>query len=352
MPDVTIDSSYDGGDDDGSAGNYDSTGRLNLESYQRAQVRSWGEVIRTYVRRSDAKAMFSWYFPSGGYDDVTRAPVGTMKPAAWFGAHWESTHHDGNHKHISMETPDSTGALQTRFEIVIGDQAVNGAIAGLDKTRILTNQADLVVRTSNGQVLRLQAPGGTEKAIEFGNTVDGGEARWKIRATGEAETGSDAGTNLQIARCDDTGAVVDSPVVINRATGKTSLTGGLDVSRAGGNSLQVYPQIPNGQGAYVEGLTSSTRAYQATVAGDAVYRFAVGADGRVDWGNGTAARDTNLYRAATNVLKTDSVLSVGSGVVRLTSTTSPPATGPAMYVEGGALKFIGASGTVTTLAPA
>lgn len=346
MPDTIIDSSYAGGDDDGVAGHYDSTGRLVLESYQRAQVNSLGEVIRVFLKRSDAKAMAAWYFPSGGFD-VNRNPVGTFKPVAWIGAHWESTNHDGNHKHFSIETPDSTGALQTRLEFVIGDQAVDNAIAGLNKTRILTNQADFVVRCSNGQVLRLQAPAGVEKALEFGNTPDGTRARWKIRATSEAESTSDAGTNFQIVRHDDAGAVVDSPVMINRATGKTSLTGGLDVSRAGGNSLQVYPQVPNGQGAHVEGLTAGTRAYQATVAGDAVYRVAMYSDGRLEWGDGTNARDVNLYRKGAGQLGTDDAVFIGN-----TAAPATPTGGGVLFVEAGALKYKGSSGTVSVIAPA
>src|SRR5918999_781633 len=215
MPDVTFVSSYNGGDDDGAPGHYDSTTRLVLESFQRAQVASWGEVVRVYLRRSDAKGMLAWYFPAGGYSGDGN-PVGGFNPVAWADAHWESTHHNGLHKHWSVETPDSSGALQTRFEILIGDQTVEDAIAGLNKTRILTNLADLVVRCSNGQVLRLQAPAGQEKTIELGNAVDGSAARWKIRQTGEAETGSGAGSNLQVARCDDTGAVVDAPLAITR----------------------------------------------------------------------------------------------------------------------------------------
>ena len=40
------------------------------------------------------------------------------------------------------------------------------------------------------------------------------------------------------------------------------------------------------------------------------------------------------------------------GALKLSNVTTPPSTGPALYVEGGALKFIGGSGTVTVLASA
>lgn len=349
MPDTTINSSYAGGDDDGAPGHYDSTGRLVLESHQRAQVNSWGEVLRNFNRRADAKTMYAWYFPTGGYD-ANRMPVGPFKAAVWVGAHWESTHHNGLHKHWSVETPDPAGALQTRFEVVFGDQAVGDSIAGLTKTRILTNLADFVVRTTNGQVFRLATAAGAEKVIEFANDAAGAAPRWRIRQTAEAETGAGAGSNLQIVRYDDAGAAVDSPVTVDRKTGKTTLGGGLDVSRATGNTAQLYPQGA-AHGELVTGLATTVRAYQATVAGDAVYRVAVFADGRIEWGSGLAARDTALFRSAPGVLKTEGTFHVGGGVLRLDDVVTPPTTGPALFVDGGALKYVGAAGTVTTIAP-
>jgi hypothetical protein len=38
---------------------------------------------------------------------------------------------------------------------------------------------------------------------------------------------------------------------------------------------------------------------------DSVSRFTVRADGRLDWGSGSATQETNLYRSAANTLKTD-----------------------------------------------
>src|SRR5690606_36157134 len=72
---IRIRSSYEGGEDDGQPGHFDSTGRLNLESYQRASFHSYGEVIRIYSRRADSKQMIAWYGPTS-YDMQTREPVG------------------------------------------------------------------------------------------------------------------------------------------------------------------------------------------------------------------------------------------------------------------------------------
>jgi hypothetical protein len=58
----------------------------------------------------------------------------------------------------------------------------------------------------------------------------------------------------------------------------------------------------------------SAFGYKSKVAGDSVDRFIVQADGAFAWGPGNAARDTNLYRSAANVLKTDDSLDVGGNI--------------------------------------
>ncbi len=292
---VSIPSSFAGGEDDGEVGQFDSTGRLNLYSYQRADVRSYGETIRHYLMRKDAKAMAAWYFPSGGYD-VNRNPVGSMKPVVWAGAHWEANNHGSNHKHWSVETPDTTGAIQTRFEVRFGNPSVDNAIAGRDKTLIMTNLADLVVRCSNGQELRLSAPAGVEKGLMFSLDSEGADQyrRWKIRSTNEAEAGANAGSNWQLVRYDDTGTLIDTPIVVSRSTGNISLGPGIVARRAS---------------ASVSSLSLNTTS-----------------------------------------------LGGGVGVVAVGNATTAPASNPTgggvLFAEGGALKWRGSSGTVTTIAPA
>ena len=212
---ITIQSSAEGGEDDGTG--FDSTSRLNLESYQRAGFASFGEVIRIFLRKAKAKAMAAWYFPQGGYD-ANGDPVGTFKPVVWIGAHWRSNDGLSLHKHWSVETPDSTGALQTRLEIPFGDPTVDNAVAGLDKTTIKTNQADLVVRCTNGQELRLAATDSHPKRITFSLDSDGGEAsrRWQIEA-------SSSGAHLLFKRYNDAGTFVDTPLFMNRNNGRVGI---------------------------------------------------------------------------------------------------------------------------------
>lgn len=60
----------------------------------------------------------------------------------------------------------------------------------------------------------------------------GGNNRWGILASNEAESGSNAGSNFSIARYNDASGLIDNTVVINRATGNITLTGSLTTTGA------------------------------------------------------------------------------------------------------------------------
>lgn len=66
------------------------------------------------------------------------------------------------------------------------------------------------------QVLNLSAAAGQQKQINFrSNSV----TRWILLSTLEAESGSDAGSNLQILARTDAGVAIDTPLTITRAAG-------------------------------------------------------------------------------------------------------------------------------------
>jgi hypothetical protein len=64
---------------------------------------------------------------------------------------------------------------------------------------------------------------------------------------------------------------------------------------------------------YMVGAAATSNKYSARVTGDAVSRFIMQADGKITWGDGTNAGDTNLYRSAAGSLKTDGIFTVGGG---------------------------------------
>lgn len=350
---LNVISSYAGGDDDGTG--TDSTGRLNLYSYQRANTYSFGESIRHFLMRADAKTMQAFYMPvqsankKGGYDGTTRDPKTSgigWKPVVWQGAHYEANDHGSIHGHWELEIADSNGALQGRLEIPFIDQAADGsttvdnATIGVDYANIRTNLADLSVRAQNiasgpysGQTTCLRVGGGNDrnKEIHLSISSDMGTAsrRWVLRANSTTEAGSNAGTDFQLLAYDDTGTLITQALHAERKTGNVGMgtvspDARLHVKRNTGQVVHVEALATTQSAILVDGVDATVKALQAQVAGDTVKRFQILTDGTVFWGSGSAAQDTNLYRSAANVLKTDDKLiaALGLGVGNSASATT------------------------------
>lgn len=67
----------------------------------------------------------------------------------------------------------------------------------------------------------------------------------------------------------------------------------------------------------------SDEAVSARVSADSIPRIRIDAGGRITWGSGSSAGDTNLYRDAENVLKTDDLFKATGGLVTITSNGAP-----------------------------
>lgn len=108
--------------------------------------------------------------------------------------------------------------------------------------------------------------------------------------------------------------------------GNTTVAGDLAASGSlgwgGGNLLPSSNDVPRKSMSNVwtsgdqvgERASPDVGTWLSRVAGDANYRHIIHANGRQEWGDGTNARDTNLYRAAANVLQTDDKLIAGGGL--------------------------------------
>lgn len=257
---------------------------------------------------------------------LTTVPRSTV----WIGAHYEAQDATTLHGHWSLEVPDASDALRTRFEIKLAD--ANGII-GLDKTLVQTASADLVVDCSNDQVLRLRTGAGASKYIEWGNDQWGALPRWKIGSPGLAESGSNAGSNFAIERFNDAGVAQDLPVQITRSNGKVTFGGalgtcaGVQINRASaGIALTVNTNITGATGAIANdfgALDATSRFVQTHITSDTNFRLVIFADGKFEWGQGATTRDLNMYRktGATPVLVTDSPFAAG----RITTAARPTA---------------------------
>lgn len=96
---------------------------------------------------------------------------------------------------------------------------------------------------------------------------------------------------------------------------------------------------------HVVGADSSNRAIGAQLGADTNARWMVDINGRTEWGSGVAVRDVALYRKGADLLATDDALFLANQA----SQPATPSGGGVLFVESGALKFKGSSGTVTTL---
>lgn len=92
--------------------------------------------------------------------------------------------------------------------------------------------------------------------------------------------------------------------------------------------------------------TASGGMYVATANGYG--RIALTPTGSVEFGDGTNARDTSLYRKAANQLATDNTLFMANQIAE----PATPTAGGVLFIQAGALKYKGSGGTVTTLGPA
>lgn len=90
------------------------------------------------------------------------------------------------------------------------------------------------------------------------------------------------------------------------------------------------------------GAATTTDAVTSKVTGDAASRFVVNSGGNLEWGDGTAAVDTNLYRFGANILATDDTLYAGAASGA--STMKIGAAGPASEA-GIAFSFTGSFDT-------
>lgn len=352
--------------DTGGENTSDSTSRVQVQSYQRAESPNhFGEGVRLDLNADNAKNMIAWR-------DAFTDPE-NPKSVAWIGAHYlPNDPEDPVHQHISIETKDGTSdGIYTRFEIPYGH----------DVTSVRVVNANLIAFGYPAVIANVPAG---EKAINFTNdtgslAVDANR-RWAVKVDNTAESGSQAGSDFRVTRFNDAGTAVTSPLFIKRSTGNVGISPDATVttpnaalhverSTAGVGVLSKVTFASAGPAFTSELADTSSWGFSAQVAGDSVARWRARSDGRLEWGPGNGARDAYLYRdtafrlrtlefaVETNLrvgLATGNPPGAGSGVgcIAVANAATVPTTNPSggvLYVEAGALKYRGSSGTVTTL---
>lgn len=296
-------------------GEYDSTGRIVLTSYQNGSGTSQGgsegtlasEVLRFRVARRRAKAAEAWQVPVAGYDANEDAILTNgWRTVAFVHAHYDSNTLGDYHSHWQVETPTSTGQITNRFSVSFGDTTTGAIGVDIASVEVVSSNFFFKGATSGANYIKM----------------------WNDGAQLEIQSASNKAT----------------------AVFRNSI--------ASATNTQPILQLT--------GTDSGNRLIGGNIPADTNNRFSVEVSGRIEWGSGAAARDVNLFRSSADVLRTDDSLSVGTNLrVNTTSTasgvgifamanattlpTGTPAGGGVLYVEAGALKYKGSSGTITVL---
>lgn len=377
----------------------EDTRRIRIISYQKQETENsfnGGEAI-WFDTAPLAKSMLTWRLPMPTTDRWTNRTVLPIQSEAysdaewerivWVGAHWfaQDQVDDENptdiHGHWSVEVPDEEGFLRTRFSVYFTDRTDKTKV-GCDQALISTSLSDFMV--GDGRFI-LTGDHNNEKTVEFSRLDDALTGRrWTLGTDGQAEgtPGDNTGASFRLRRFSDTGVALGTVLFVRRVNGEITIgseayTGASDpaqlfVNHGGGaqNGVLVQPSSALTTGAAFKSrlTTSSEPSYQSRVASETHARFAIRADGRVTWGDGTNATDTILERVAANRLETPGEFNVGRslriggataggsiGAICIANANTIPnadISGGILYVEGGALKYRGSAGTITTLGAA
>lgn len=125
---------------------------------------------------------------------------------------------------------DAGGAIDSPFICV---RASAGAITlGGTSARPITATGNFTAQGTShafgananaGTTLQINAAAGNNRQMQFRTA---GALRWNILATSAAESGSDAGSEFNLAAYNDAGTFIDNPLIFVRASGGTMTLGG------------------------------------------------------------------------------------------------------------------------------
>jgi hypothetical protein len=171
--------------------------------------------------------------------------IGTSSPSSYHANADNLVIQDSGNAGITIATTDSAYFSQINFaDGTSGAQAYTGILryAHSDNSlRIIVNTGEKMRIDSSGNVgigtsspddklhvystssldhIKVDGPAAINRNVQFSTA---GSARWNIYANSTAETGSNAGSNLSIARYADNGSYIGGAVLIERSTGNVGI---------------------------------------------------------------------------------------------------------------------------------
>jgi Protein of unknown function (DUF2793) len=332
-----------------------TTRRINLTSYAETDSSGASEVMRLFFTKPAAASVNASKAAIAFYDGSDSTPGHAV---AWVQAHdyLHTPDSGGNnrHKHFSIEVQDSSGvSVQTRLSIPYGyDTTEMGVFSS--NFNVVGNKMRVSAGAGNVRMLELCG------SLSSNLTPDTSHQRWQLVANATAESGSNVGSDFELRNFSDTGTGISTGVTCKRSNGFVGLGG----NTSPGQLLDVGISSASGTAAFARvnrGTTSQLSGYLLATAG--VERWAIRFPN--DTTNDLHFRDVNagktpmvLENGGVNIqlISATKAFGGGSGVIGIASCTTPPASNPAgggvLYVDAGALKYRGSSGTVTTIGAA
>lgn len=187
--------------------------------------------------------------------------------------------------------------------------------------------------------------------------VDPTSKRLKVSATGLPGGGDVVGpasaTDNAIARFDTTtGKLLQNSVVTIGDTGavRGPIAIGIGKNESASIRLEILTNGTFTQGVRVEGDLTTRLGFSSFVTADAQVRFTNNIAGLHAWGDGASVADTNLYRSAADVLKTDDAFQALSfnGLTVTTTTGTFTLTNAKTFAVTNTITLSGTDSTVMT----
>lgn len=153
---------------------------------------------------------------------ATATKLATARTLSWTGDVTGSTTYDGSGNSSAALTLAASGVTAGRYgPVTVNAKGLVTAASAADTT--LVNSLTLTRSDAGSTSLVFNAPTGNYRFFRF---LTAGTLRWDFGIDNVAESGSNAGSNFYLNRFDDTGAYIDNPFRIVRATGEVQFVRG------------------------------------------------------------------------------------------------------------------------------
>lgn len=217
------------------------------------------------------------------------------------------------HAGLRVTTTTRT-VLASNFYVKVGADDGGGGLTTPQYGVSATGSANVTV--SSGQLNAVTAgwnDGGGNTIFQRGTTVTGTGITTSLPSISQLQAPT---ADVPWASHKITGLANGTAAQDAAAFGQIPVAGTTAGTYAAGNDSRITGALQTTGGTLTGALAETTGAAATVVqtvrvTGDTQNRVQVRGDGRLDWGPGNAATDTNLYRDSAGVLKTDSFLSLG-----------------------------------------